>query len=154
MNINGGRVLPARRPDKKGAPSQYKTYSVKSPHEWRRAPCVEIQCDGYVNGWVMHEEAMTPEQVQAVTHSGRSFKRNHVAQGQTFLVFEAGQTCFKSIDDEHLVAVPSGVEIYLAGKGDHRSFNPREARRHTKPEHWIEDMQEQIAINTTLMERG
>lgn len=152
MNITGG--VPLRRPDAKGRPQDYKTYSIKSPHQWRRAPCSEIQCDGYVNGWVMHKEAMTPDQVWAVTHAGKSFKEVNTAPGQTLLVFEAGQTCFKSIDDEHLVAVPSGTEIYLAGRGDWRMFNPSKAMRHTKPEHWCEDMQQQIDTNKRLIDRG
>lgn len=154
MIINGGAGVPLRRMTPKMAPQFYKTYAIRMPHAYRQAPCSEIQCDGYVNGWVMHKERMNPDLVFAVTHSGRSFKEMNIAPGQTLLVFEAGQTCFKSIDDAHRVAIPTGDEVFLAGRGDFRMFDPRRARVHTKPEHWVEDMQLQFDANNRLKERG
>lgn len=154
MRINGGKGIPLNRPRPKMGPRNYKTYRIFAPTTYRQATCKEIGCYGYTNGWVMQKERMSADQIWAVTHSGRSFKEVHTAPGQTLLVFEAGQTCFKSIDDEHRVPTQAADELFIAGQGDHRLFNPRIARRHTRPEFWVEDMKEQLDKNNTLMQRG
>lgn len=154
MIINGGRGAPLRRPDKLMGPNNYKTFALRNAVKWVPKPCAEVQCDGYLNGWVMQKERLTDDLYHVVTHSGRSFKEIHTAPGQTLLVFEAGQTCFKSIEDSHLMPVVNGPEIYLAGRGDHRTFNPRAARRHTRAEFWVEEFRTQTEANKALAQKG
>ena len=154
MIINGGRGVPLNRATPKMGPNNYKTFAVRNTIKWVQAPCSEVQCDGYVNGWVMQRERLADDLYYAVTHSGRSYKESHVAPGMTLLVFEPGQTCFKSIEDSHLMPVVNSAELFFAGRGDFRTFNPRNARRHTKPEFWVEEFQEQVHVNKELAERG
>jgi hypothetical protein len=148
---------PINRIEPKMPASAYKTYSIAAPvsTHWRKATCKETDCPRYLNGWRVQVELLTPELLhtaKTVRHliNGRwvpyRYTELRVSESQTFLVFEAGQPCFQAA--EHRIKIDR-PELYIVRDGDHRG-NPRrtEARRHTRPEHWVEDFathQERLA---------
>lgn len=125
------------------APQHYKTYAISSPlaTHWRPATCAEIGCADYLHGWRTRVEGLPPKLLHAVRHeSGRKFTEARVAEGETWLVFEAGQECFQKT--KHFLPV-GRPEFYIVRDGDRRG-NPRgtKARLHQRPEHWQEDFAE------------
>ncbi|MCX4703862.1 hypothetical protein [Streptomyces sp. NBC_01373] len=123
-------------------PHMYKTYAMVSPLSThaRQATCEEVGCDQYRQGWRVHVEALAPDLVHAARTSGRRYREEHVAEGQTYLVFEAGQPCFKASTHRAPIGRPP---LYLVRDGDYRG-NPRgtKARLHATADHWVEDFAE------------
>lgn len=124
-------------------PQYYKNYRISTPLEthYRRATCQEIDCEAFRDGWTMHKEKLTPQMLFAIKQSRRKYREINMAPGETYLVFEPGQVCFKA--PQHRVSLER-PEFYFAGRGLYTIFNERTATRHTKPEFWIEDMQEHL----------
>ncbi|MVO84194.1 hypothetical protein GPA10_05255 [Streptomyces sp. p1417] len=127
------------RPEPLMPPQAYKTYEMRAPlsSHFRPGTCAQAECPHFLNGWRVHVEALTPDLLQAARTSGRRYREEHVAEGHTYLVFEAGQACFRA--SQHRVRVDR-PPLYLVRDGDHRG-NPlgTKARLHQRPEHWIED---------------
>jgi hypothetical protein len=127
------------RPEPKMAAAAYKTYAVVSPisTHFRPATCAEVACPHYVNGWRVRVEALTPDLLHAARNSGRKYAEQRVAEGETWLVFEAGQDCFKARDHRTRL---DRAPLYVVRDGDHRG-NPRgtKARLHQNPGNWVED---------------
>lgn len=129
----------------------YKTFAVKSPinTHFRRATCAEVSCAAYAQGWTLRIELLSPELLHLARTSGKRFTEVQLAAGHTVLVFEAGQPCFA----EH--KIPLGrPEIYLVGRGDWRSFNPRQARQHTRPEDWVDECSTHLDKLRSEIEKG
>jgi hypothetical protein len=131
------------RPAPKMDPQYYKTYAVVSPigTHFRRATCEEVGCPHYTNGWRVRVEGLPPELVHAARTSGRKHIEQRVAEGETWLVFDAGQPCFRASD--HRTRVSDRPPLYVVRDGDHRG-NPRgtKARLHQNPENWVNDFAE------------
>lgn len=106
-------------------------YRVTAPlaTHWRGASCREIDCDHYLNGWQVRVETTPGALIHTATHCGRKFTRVEVAEGETYLVFEAGQSCFQA----GIHKVPVGrPELYLVrNRGDQRRFD--------RPDQWVDD---------------
>lgn len=121
------------------APAAYKTYAVVSPlsTHFRPATCEEMGCPHYVNGWRVRVEGLPPDLLHAARTSGRKYVEQSVTEGETWLVFEAGQACFRASDHRTRIDRPP---LYVVKDGDHRG-NPRrtKARLHQNPAHWVED---------------
>ncbi len=135
----------------KGRPEQYRTFQIAAPQSthFRRASCSEVECRSTREGWMTPVDETT-ELGQAQAHyirtdSGRSFREDRDDAGRTIFTFGPGQRCFV----EHQVRI-ARPEIYLVREGDWRG-NPRGTRpyRHTKPEHW----REQLAENQDALRR-
>ena len=121
-------------------PHAYQSFSIKAPvsTHWRAASCAEFGCPKYLGGWRVRVEGLSPELLHAARTSGRRHVERSVAEGETWLVFEAGQSCFQASTHRVRVERP---ELFLVRGGDWRqSFG--ETRRHTRPEHWVEEFQE------------
>ncbi len=136
-------------------PQFYKTYAIQSPlaTHWREASCEEVGCDHYLNGWRTRVEGLPPELLHTVRHqSGRKFTELRVTEGETWLVFEAGQDCFQKTKHRLPVGRP---ELYVVRDGDRRG-NPRGTRDrlHQKAEFWQEDFAEHQAGLADAVERG
>jgi hypothetical protein len=120
-------------------PQFYRTYQLASPltTHFRKATCAEVGCEHYRIGWQVRIEGLRPELLKAAKTSGRSYREEHRAEGETYLVFEAGQACFRA--GEHRIRTDR-PPLYIVRDGDHRG-NPRgtKARLHQRPEHWQED---------------
>jgi hypothetical protein len=123
-------------------PESYKTYEIRQPlaSHFRPATCEEIACPDYVHGWKVRVEGLPAELLHAAKTSGRSYQEMHIAEGETWLHFTAGQPCFRA--SQHRVAV-GRPPLYVVRDGDRRG-NPRgtKARLHQKADFWVEDFAE------------
>lgn len=117
----------------------YKTYEMRSPlpTHFRAATCAEVQCPHYLNGWRVRVEGLAPEDVHAAKNSGRRWVEQHIAEGETWLLFEAGQNCFRVSQHRARIDRPP---LYIVRDGDFRG-NPRgtKARLHQRAADWVED---------------
>jgi hypothetical protein len=136
----------------------FKTFQIVSPTSthFRPATCAEVECDATVNGWVTTVDETT-ELGQKQAHyirklSGRLFKENRTPTGLTEFTFPAGQPCFRK--DDHKVRI-GRQELFITRDGDWRG-NPlgTRPRQHTRPEHWVEEFQENQQALVDRMERG
>jgi hypothetical protein len=122
--------------------SARKTYAIRSPlaTHTRPATCVEVDCPNYLHGWRVHVEAVGPELAHAARTTGARFREQHVSEGHTYLVFEAGQICFGA--SRHRIGV-GRPQLFVVRDGDRRG-NPRgtPVRQHTRPDFWVEDFAE------------
>ncbi|MFI6251516.1 hypothetical protein [Streptomyces sp. NPDC051016] len=148
MQPNVSRIQPQM-----GA-AAYKTYEVRSPltTHFRPATCADVGCLHYLNGWQVRVETLTEDLLHAARNSGRRYVEQHIADGETWLVFEAGQPCFKA--GQHRAPV-GRAPLYLVRDGDHRG-NPRgtKARLHQRPENWVEDFAEHQQKLADEIEKG
>lgn len=132
----------------------YKTYEMRSPlsTHFRPATCAEVNCPHYLHGWRVHLEALTPDLVDAARKSGRRYREEHIAEGQTYLVFEPGQPCFKTTQHRARIDLPP---LYIVRDGDFRG-NPRgtRARLHQRPQDWVEDFAEHQQAIADEIEKG
>lgn len=132
----------------------YKTYEVVSPlpTHFRPATCAEVGCPHYLSGWRVRVEALAPDLLHAARNSGRKYVEQSVAEGETWLVFEAGQDCFKA--RTHLTHTDR-PPLYLVRDGDWRG-NPRgtKARLHQRPDNWVEDFAEHQQKLADEIEKG
>ncbi|MFL1903079.1 hypothetical protein ACJWDR_28840 [Streptomyces tauricus] len=127
------------RPEPLMRPEAYKTYAIVAPvgSHFRRGTCAEVECPHYLGGWRVRVEGLSPQLLHDARTSGRRYSEQRVAEGETWLVFEAGQPCFRAA--EHRVRVDR-PPLYLVRDGDYRA-NPRgtDACVHRTPESWIDD---------------
>jgi hypothetical protein len=123
-------------------PESYKTYTIHAPlsTHFRRATCEEIGCPNYLKGWQTRIEGLPAELLHAVRNSGRKYTELRVTEGETWLVFEAGQSCFQTTKHRTRIDEP---ELYIVRDGDHRG-NPRgtKDRLHQRPADWRDDFAE------------
>lgn len=147
---NARRVTP-------GLPANLmQTYQILAPKDthWRTATCAEVNCQQAERGWKMVLDLTTElglKQARYIKYeSGRQYEVVDQRDGLATLIFRGGQECFK----EHRVRTDA-PEKFLVRGGDFRG-NPRgqKTRVHTKPEHWVEDFQENSARLNQLAERG
>jgi hypothetical protein len=146
-------MRPLNRLDPVGKVWDYRTFQVMSPlsTHWRPATCAEVDCPQYLKGWKVRVEGLPPEMVHTAKTSGRKYTELHVAEGENWLVYEAGQPCFKASEHRKLL---DRQEIYIARDGDFRGNPTGNVRKHTKPEFWIEDMQENNSKVAERLQRG
>lgn len=142
------------RIEPKMSAAAYKTYEIRSPlaTHFRPATCAEVDCPQYLNGWRVNNEALTPDLRHAVATSGRKFRLEVISASESWLVFEAGQPCFKA--SQHRTRLER-APLYLVRDGDHRG-NPRgtKARLHQRPENWVEDFAEHQQKLADEIEKG
>lgn len=133
-----------------------KTYQIAAPiaTHWRDATCEETDCPHHLNGWrtaVDENTGLGQRQAHYIRHDrSRKHAEERQGLGVTVFTFEAGQTCFRP----HRLPV-GRPERFLVTGGDWRG-NPlgTPPREHTRPEHWVEDMQETLDEIRTAHERG
>lgn len=133
MSVQLSRIQPLMGPE------AYKTYAVVSPlsTHFRPATCAEANCSYHRDGFQVRVEGLAPEVLHAVQHSGRKYTVQTVAEGETYLVFEPGQSCLQQ--SLHRVPVDR-PPLYIVRDGDFRG-NPRgtKARLHQNPGDWVDD---------------
>ena len=129
-----GRIQPLMGPE------SYKTYEMRSPlsTHFRPATCAEANCTYYRDGFQVRVEGLAPKVLHAVQNSGRKYTVQKIAEGETYLAFEAGQLCLRA--SLHRVRIEDRPPLYVVRDGDWRG-NPRgtKARLHQRPEDWVED---------------
>lgn len=106
-------------------------YRIKADVQWRPATCEEIGCAPYLDGWQVRVEGLTPELVHTARTSGRKFTEVQVAEGETYLVFEAGQACFKA--SQHQQPVAESARFAVLDIDGLR-------RRHSSADSWADDL--------------
>jgi hypothetical protein len=135
-------------------PEVYKTFAIVIPlhTHFRPATCAEIDCPDYLHGWKIRIEGLPPEMVHAAKHSGRRYSELHVTAGETWLVFEAGQRCFRYTEHRTRLDKP---EHFVVRDGDHRG-NPRgtRARLHQRAADWQEHFAEHQQGLADAFQRG
>jgi hypothetical protein len=118
----------------------YKTYEMRAPlsTHFRPATCAEANCTYYRDGFQVRVEGLAPQVLHAVQNSGRKYSVQKVAEGETYLAFEAGQPCLRA--SLHRVRIEDRPPLYIVRDGDFRG-NPRgtRARQHLNPQFWVED---------------
>jgi hypothetical protein len=129
------------RIEPQGRVQDYKTYQIVSPlsTHWEPATCAQVDCPEYLGGWRMRIEGLPPEMVHAARTSGRKYTELEVTADEHWLVFEAGQPCFRAPLHRRLL---DKQEIYIARDGDYRGNPTGHVRKHTRPEFWVEDFSE------------
>jgi hypothetical protein len=145
MSLN--RIAP------QAGPEAYQTWQIAAPlsTHWRPATCQEAGCEHHANGWQVRIEGLDEQNLHLATHCGRRFRRVTVAAGETYLVFEAGQPCFRS--GSHRVRLER-EERFLVTGGDWRG-NPRQERReHASAADWQDEMAGHLDRLHTAYERG
>lgn len=121
----------------------FKTYQIVAPRKthFRLATCQEVGCAAYQNGWITALDERDPDSRNAAqwirVKSGRHFVESRRADGTTQFVFKPEQQCFRP----HQTRIDK-PELYIVRGGDHRANPTQEVRRHTRPEHWVEDFAE------------
>jgi len=128
-----------------------KTYAVVAPKLTVPATCAEVSCPHYINGWRLRIDGLPADMVHAATHSGRSFEQLDVAEGETWLVFEAGQPCFRAA--AHQRPITTGPDQFGVVAGDWRGSLGL-IRKHTKAEDWVDDFATHQDALATRLEQG
>lgn len=147
MSRNMNRIQPL------GKVQDYRTYQITSPlsTHWRPAPCQEIDCPQFLHGWRVRVEGLPAEMLHAARTSGRKYVELHVSMDENWLVFEAGQPCFRSTEHRKLL---DRQEIFIVRDGDWRGNPTGNVRKHTRPEDWREDFAEHQEKVARQIERG
>lgn len=124
-----------------GQVGDYKTYQILAPlsTHWTAATCAEVNCAQYLNGWRVRVEGLPPDMLHTAKTSGRAFTELHIAEGENWLVFKAGQPCFRASQHRR---IKDKQEIFIVRDGDHRGNPTGNLRKHTRPEFWQEDFAE------------
>lgn len=125
------------------------TYRVASPisTHTRPATCEEVGCPQFLRGWVTKVPIGSPEHQMMKQilsrHSPDKLRREakditSIGSPNAEYLFPPGTPCFKASTHRKSLDRP---EMYLVRGGDWRG-NTGLIRRHTRPEHWVEDSQE------------
>lgn len=142
-----------------------KTYSLRRPaaSHTRPATCAEVDCPHWRDGWsTLINPALKIEQPNGPTVTGaaqaeyirskvhgRRFVERRTEAGWFVFDFYAGQPCFAA--DGHTVAVDR-PPLYLVSNGDWRGMTL--ARRHTRPDDWVEDFAGHQQHVTQRLQKG
>lgn len=133
----------------------YNTYQIVSPlsTNFRKATCEEVQCVRYLEGWRIPVAKLTQQLYKDATTLGPKYSRETV-DGEDWLVYPAGQTCFDGLLGKHRVRIDSRPQFYRKG-GDYRG-NPRNVKpvRFGDLQSWVDSMGEQLDKIHERIERG
>lgn len=130
------------RLDPKLPASHRKTYAIRRPKatHWRPASCAEVGCAHYLNGWRVSALVVTEQHLADLKAGGWRWSVLDIAENERWLVFEAGQPCFRAKTHQ----VPAGrPPLYVVQDGDWRG-NPRGTKPyvHSRPDDWVDDFGE------------
>ncbi|MEY9876647.1 hypothetical protein ABH931_006157 [Streptacidiphilus sp. MAP12-33] len=133
-------------------PRGYKTYSIHAPirTHFRKATCAEVDCPDYLHGWRVRLEILNEQQRVWARQTGRRFTELAVRPGETWLVFEAGQACFRAT--EHRARVER-EELYVIRDGDTRG-NPTGRVDRVSGQTWNDDFGEHQQRLADLQQKG
>ena len=138
-------AMQINRPEPRLPASARKTFSILMPTKshWRKASCAEVDCPRYLRGWKSQVEVMTERQIHLIKAAKYRYRELSVKPGETWWLFEAGQTCFQAADHRIRLGKP---ELFVVRDGDWRG-NPRRTPelRHKRPEFWVEQFSEHQA---------
>jgi hypothetical protein len=123
-----------------------RTHYILAPlnTHWRRGTCEEAECRPYLEGWGTPAKAFNEEDLSRLRHMGYKWGVVQIAEGEDHFWFEAGQRCFRSWAEPHMVQLER-PGIFLVRDGDHRG-NPRKTEPvvFSGPDSWAD------SLNTNL----
>jgi hypothetical protein len=133
-------------------PGAYQTYQVLAPLQTHfvAATCQEVDCPQFREGWRLRAEGLSERDVYVATHCGRKFTRVNVAEGETWLVYEAGQPCFRASGHRRRL---EREEHFIIRGGDYRG-NPTGMRAKVSVDSWVDDFGEHQDRLAERVERG
>lgn len=136
-----------------GRVQDYKTYQIVSPlsTHWETATCAQVDCPDYLHGWRVKIEGLPQEMIHAARTSGRKFSELEISRNEHWLVFEAGQPCFRAAEHRRLL---DKQEIFIVRDGDFRGNPTGNVRRHSRPDDWQEDFAEHQDKLARQIEQG
>ncbi len=122
------------------------TYRISRPAatHTRPATCAEVECPDFVKGYTVHlprgddRIALLREAAAGRVDGLKRSMRDVTSIDSADQVFLMGGPCLKATQHRAPVDRP---EIYVVRGGDWRT-NLGLIRKHSRPEHWVEDMQE------------
>lgn len=120
MDTYGAR--PLNRPTPLLPVGNMVTHAILQPVQthWRKATCVEVDCDHYLNGWGMDAGSVPAKAIALAKRSGRRYRSIFSESGVEQLIFEAGQPCFKASEHRALL---DREPVFIRRSGDWRG-NP------------------------------
>lgn len=136
-----------------GSVQSYRTFQIVAPTSTHRRPatCAEVECPNYLKGWRVRTDTLDEKMLHAAKTAGRKFTELHVSEYENWIVFEAGQPCFRA----HQHSVPlNKQEIFISRDGDFRGNPTGNVRKHTRPEFWVEEMSENLGHVRAAQKRG
>lgn len=135
---------PLNRIEPKLPPHLMNTHLILAPvaTHFRPATCEEVGCPHFLEGWRLRIDALPAQTVHAAKTSGRRWRELQVAEGETYLVFEPGQPCFKSFSHRIRLDRP---ELFIKREGDYRG-NPRglDPTTFSGPDAWADSLGTQL----------
>jgi hypothetical protein len=107
--------------------------------------CENAGCEPYARGWRLRWDVLTEQQRHDATHSGRQYTVQAVSEHENWLVFPAGQPCFRAsqhrvrLDRPEMFRVRDGVAV---------------PRLHSRPDDWMDDLRNHTErVATTRQQR-
>ena len=137
-------------------PHMYKRYAASAPMRthWRQATCAEVECDGYLNGFVTFVDVsleLGRKQHYFLTHDReRTYTINQTGQYTFEFIYPPGNPCFQRGSHRTGIGRPP---FLLVHNGDWRASS-REPYRHTRVEDFVDDMNNNSDWLLTLARRG
>lgn len=149
-------MRPLNRIAPTGPAAAYKTYAISSPvsTHFRPGTCEEASCAAHAEGWLTKVDETTDlgrrQAYYIRKQAGRRYSESREPSGLTVFAFEAGQKCFAA----HQVSLQRPENFLVVG-GDYRG-NPLGTKTlvHARPEHWVEDLAENLDGLKSARERG
>jgi len=125
--------------------STHKAYQIVAPvsTHFRKATCKEVECRGYVNGWVTRVLPDSPQALYIRAHSGRRFIESRNEDGTASFTFPPGQMCFRASD--HHVSLER-EPIYVV--------RDRDAVSRRESHNWVDDFATHQQSLRDALERG
>lgn len=144
-------MRPLNRPTPRLPVTAMQTYGIKSPIETHTKPahCRDVGCVDYQLGWTFKTIAGTADDRffrHACTGAVDGYRRPFTTSRDGIFVifrFEAGTPC--RLASKHRASLER-PELYVVRGGDWRASTGL-IRRHTRPEHWVEDFAETLDAN-------
>lgn len=130
----------------------YKTYQIVSPlsTHYRNGTCEEANCPDWRFGWRIRVEVLDAQQLHDVRNCGRRYSEVQVAENETWLVYEAGQPCFRS---PHKIPL-NRPELFVVRGGDWRGNPLGDVFQHSGAESWVDDFATHQDRIQTAIDRG
>lgn len=149
-------MLVVRRPLNRSTPrlpaQAMRTYQLAAPIQthYRKATCQEAGCLDYHHGWRVRVEGLAEADLYVARNCGRRWRELRVAAGETWLVYEAGQPCFRA--STHVVPLQREA-LYIVRAGDWRA-HLGQRRVHKSAADWVDDFQTNQDRLLTRASRG
>lgn len=130
----------------------YKTYNIAAPLQthFTAATCEQVGCPQYLGGWAIRVEHLSPQDLYLVKTAGRKFVEQQVGPGETYLIFEPGQPCFRA--GTHMRRLDR-EEIYGIRAGDWRGDPTGRGLRVVSSQSWVDDSGENQQNLAELIEK-